>query len=343
MFQRIVIPLDGSTHSERAIPVAARIAHASGGTIVLLRVVTIPTESRSLLLQSSPLIRKTLEADIEAATHYLTTLAELDDLEGIGLQMKVLPGDPARTILATAKEVQADLIVMCTHGDTGFKRWFLGSVTQKVARHSLAPVLVLRKGGTVPTSSYPDRLRPLRALMMLVALDGTGYAETALVPAARLVSALAAPARGILMLTTVLNPSDIESEQSAKEHSHSQVDEQALDQAKTYLRDIVDHLNQGEIAGANLTATWSIAVGNNVADALIRAAEEGESIEGTSSLGSCDLIVLATHGREGWQRWVMNSVTEHVLGATKLPILIVHPQEQSKTKESRPAVAQQHG
>ena len=68
-----------------------------------------------------------------------------------------------------------------------------------------------------------------------------------------------------------------------------------------------------------------------------------EDIEGTSSLGSCDLIVLATHGRRGLQRWVMDSVTERVLGATKLPLLIVHPQEQDKTKEPRQAVARQRG
>ncbi|HEV7235212.1 MAG TPA: universal stress protein, partial [Ktedonobacteraceae bacterium] len=225
MFQHILVPLDGSTRSEGAIPVAARIARASGGTIILLRVVTLPIELGSHLLQSSPLTRGTLEADINAATHYLTTLAELDELEGIGLQMKVLTGNPARTILATAKEEQADLVVMCTQGDTGFKRWFLGSVAQKVARHSPAPVLVLRKGGTMPTSSYPDRLRPLRALMVLVALDGSDYAETALVPAARLVTALAAPARGILLLTTVVNPSANGSEQSAKEHLYPHMDE----------------------------------------------------------------------------------------------------------------------
>src|SRR5579872_137458 len=107
MFQHILVPLDGSTHAERAIPVAARIARASGGTIILLRVVALPIELGSHLLQSSPLTRGTLQADTDAATHYLTTLTELDELEGIGLHMKVLAGDPARTILATAKEEQA--------------------------------------------------------------------------------------------------------------------------------------------------------------------------------------------------------------------------------------------
>jgi nucleotide-binding universal stress UspA family protein len=329
MFQRILIPLDGSSNSERALPVAARIARACGGTLILLQAVPIPIESGSHILQSSPLTRGTLAADIDAARHYLDTLAHSDDLNGIAIKMRVLPGNPTHTILDTAKTEQADLIVMCSHGDSGFQRWLLGSVAQRVARHSPAPVLVLRKGGTLPTSSYPDRLRPLRALMALVALDGSDYAETALVPAARLVAALAAPARGILLLTKVVNLPVNDNEQGYQEHLRPRMDQQALYEAKSYLCDVANQLNQGEVINADLTVTWSIAVGNDIADALIRAAENAEDVEGIRLFGSCDLIVLATHGREGLQRWVMDSVTERVLGATKLPILIVPPQASS--------------
>ena len=69
----------------------------------------------------------------------------------------------------------------------------------------------------------------------------------------------------------------------------------------------------------------SVAEGKDVAEALIRIAERGEAVESTGLLGGCDLLVMATHGRSGLQRWVMGSVTERVLGATKLPLLIVHP------------------
>ena len=65
-----------------------------------------------------------------------------------------------------------------------------------------------------------------------------------------------------------------------------------------------------------------------MADTLIRAAEIGEETEGTHVFGGCDLIVLATHSRGGLERLMLGSVTEHILGATRLPMLIIRPQEQ---------------
>ncbi|TMF45688.1 MAG: universal stress protein, partial [Chloroflexi bacterium] len=68
----------------------------------------------------------------------------------------------------------------------------------------------------------------------------------------------------------------------------------------------------------------SVALGKDVADTLIRAAEQGEEAEGKRLTGNCDLIAMMTHGRGGLQRLSMGSVTEHVLGAAKLPLLVVY-------------------
>ena len=334
MFKRIVVPLDGSIRAERAIPVAVRIARASGGAIILLRVVNTPLEIGSQVVPLSGYVANTLEEDIEVATGYLTALAGSEELDGVGVKMKVLPGTAAQTILDVVIEEQAELVVMCSHGDTGVKRWVLGSVAQKVARQSTVPVLVLRQGGSMPTTSYPDQLRPLRSLMALVALDGSALAEAALMPAASLVMALAAPARGALQLTRVVRLPITGSERGEQSQHHypASVDlhlkEQALLEAKTYLGNLVDQLRQGPLADANLTLTWSVATGKDVADTIIKAAETGEDAGGAMVYGGCDLIVLATHGRGGLQRLMLGSVTERILGATKLPILIVRPHEQ---------------
>ncbi len=334
MFKRIVVPLDGSIRAERAIPVAVRIARASGGAIILLRVVNTPLETGSQVVPLSGYAANTMEADIEAATTYLTALAGSEELDGVGVKMKALPGTAAQTILDVVIEEQADLVVMCSHGDTGVKRWVLGSVAQKVARQSTVPVLVLRQDGSMPTSSYPDHLRPLRSLMALVALDGSALAEAALMPAASLVMTLAAPARGALQLTRVVRLPITGSERGEQgQHRYpASVDlhlkEQALLEAKTYLGNLVDQLRQGPLADANLTLTWSVATGKDVADTIIKAAETGEDAGGAMVYGGCDLIVLATHGRGGLQRLMLGSVTERILGATKLPILIVRPHEQ---------------
>jgi hypothetical protein len=60
---------------------------------------------------------------------------------------------------------------------------------------------------------------------------------------------------------------------------------------------------------------------------LIRFAEEGDGVEDAEVFGGCDLIAMATHGRGGLQRWAMGSITERVLGSSRLPMFIVRPQE----------------
>jgi nucleotide-binding universal stress UspA family protein len=99
--------------------------------------------------------------------------------------------------------------------------------------------------------------------------------------------------------------------------------------AKGYLGAIVDQLHEGLVApagaGLKLMITWSVAVNTDVASALIRLAENGEDAEGGGVFGGCDIIVMATHGYGGFQRWVMGSITERVLHATRLPLLIVRP------------------
>lgn len=117
-----------------------------------------------------------------------------------------------------------------------------------------------------------------------------------------------------------------------KHHHPESIDfhlkEQAISEAKTYLGNLVVQLRQGPLQDANLTLTWSIATGKDVANTLIRAAETGKDAEGTYVFGGCDLIVLAIHGRGSLERWMISSVTEHILGATVLPMLIVRTQEQ---------------
>ncbi len=331
MFQRqkdtkILVPLDGSPRAERAIPVAARIAHACGGSVVLLRVVSLPVEYIPNIYGSCSMIvvHDLQDAELEQAKHYLAGVARSEHLVGIRTDMEAISGAAAPTILDVAHEQHIDLIVMCSHGHSGLKRWMLGSVAQQVARHSPAPVLVLRDGGSLPTSSFPDPRRPLRALMGLVALDGSELAETALVPAAHLVAALAAPAQGIVQLTQVVPFPASEHEEGTLGRSDLYAKEQALYEAESYLSVVADHLRSGNGMDQHFCVICSVAEGKDVAKALIRIAECGEAAESTGLLGSCDLLVMATHGRSGLQRSMMGSVTERVLGATKLPLLIVH-------------------
>lgn len=324
MFKRILVPLDGSERAERALPVAARIAQATGGSLILLRVTGIPAEYRpylygSYVAQTPVFIQEALDAEKTRATAYLTIAAQSEVLTGIPTETRVEQGSVATTIIEVAQEQKIGLIVMCSHGDTGLKRWVLGSVAQKIARHSPVPVLVLHQEGIIPFSAYPDPLRPLRTFTGFVALDGSELAEAALLPAAQIVSAIASPARGMLLLTQIVKL-------PAMHKAPAQ--ERVLQEAKVYMGKTVERLHRELGAEHNLAITWSVTVGENIAESLIEAAECGENSEGGRRFGCCSMIAMATHGRGGMQRWALGSVTERILGATRLPLLIVRPEVQ---------------
>ena len=326
MFQRIVVPLDGSRRAERAIPVAARIARASGGSVVLLRVVSIATEPWPTMVSQPTMRQQVMDAELTEAETYLSEVATRPKLDHVLTETVALSGSTPSTILDVAHSCQADLIVLCSHGYTGMTRWVLGSVAEKVARHAGVPVLILREGGPLLAGPHPDATRPLRAM---VALDGSAHAKAALEPAASLIAALAAPASGALHLVRVVPP--VTAERGAQDGDARSSSEQVLHKAKRYLSATVEHLHEGltapGVADLNLAITWSIAVDTDVASAIIRLAENGEDAQGAGVFGGCDVITMATHGYSGLPHWAMGSITQRVLGATKLPLLVVRPPE----------------
>ena len=312
MFKRILVPLDGSPRAERAIPVAARLARASGGSVVLLRAVSMHIEFWPSLVPEPRLGQTVVDADLADTEKYLAGITTTPVLDGIPTEKVALFGPPASTILSVAHSSHADLIVLCSHGYSGMTRWVLGSVAEKVVRHAPIPVFVLREEGPVPAGPHPDASRPLR---VLVPLDGSPLAKTAIEPAAKLIAALAAPAQGALHLVRVVKPVASESEEKEPEGS-----EQFLYKARRYLSSTVEHLREGltapAVADLELAVTWSVAVDTDVAAAIIRVAENGEDAEGAGVFGRCDLIAMATHGYSGMQRWTMGSITERFLIST---------------------------
>src|SRR5436305_8713840 len=203
MFKRILVPLDGSGRAERALPIAARMARAGGGSIVLVRVVSTEPATLPSVPSKPNLIQTVGEADRMLAEGYLAGWASSDLLCGLSVQVQVPLGLIPPRIIAVATENHADIIVMCSHGYTGVKHWWmLGSVAAKIARFAQIPVMILREGGPVPEERNPGE-RPLR---VLVPLDGSDYAKAALVPAAYLSAGLAAPGQGALHLTHVVEP-----------------------------------------------------------------------------------------------------------------------------------------
>ncbi len=318
MFKRILVPLDGSARAESAIPLAARLARASGGSIFLAQVATIPVMYESY--NGASIVGEMLDTEVQNAEDYLQGEKACETLSGIPVEASVLVGAPAQTLLRVATMFKADLIVMTSQGRAGVKRWLLGSVAQKIARHSPIPVLVLRETGAMPTGTrYLDS--PVRAL---VTLDGSALAKTALEPAAQLVAALSSPNSGALhLLRVVRTPAFHGKKVTAQDIQQAQ--EQALHRARIYMESVVEHLREGPLGKLNLSITWSVMLGEDVAETIVESGVIGEDAGKGSVSGRCALMAMATHGRTGMQHWALGSTTERVLSATHLPLLIVRP------------------
>jgi nucleotide-binding universal stress UspA family protein len=134
----ILVPLDGSTLAEMALPKATELAQASGATILLVRA----AEARSLpgLDPTEGQVRV-----VDEAERYLAGVAERLAAEGTrNVATAVWYGPPSAAIIDAARLREIDLIVMTTHGRTGIPRLLFGSVAESVLRGTHVPILLIR-------------------------------------------------------------------------------------------------------------------------------------------------------------------------------------------------------
>lgn len=142
MFNRIVVPLDGSTLAEAALPPAIEFARLSGATLHLVRVidsgwtgypvamgVVVPEEAGEILA-----------AEGDVATHYLVAMRDDLAATGIPITIELRRGRAADEIRESVAD--GDLLAIASHGRSGFSRLALGSVTEDITRHMHTPVLL---------------------------------------------------------------------------------------------------------------------------------------------------------------------------------------------------------
>lgn len=317
MFSRILVPLDGSSRAEQALPIAGRIARWSGASVVVVRGITVPA-TFGVMYEGQALKWRSYLDEREEAQQYLHTVAQSADLARAQVETHVAFGAAADVIVNAALKHRADLVVMTSHGRTGLGRWVIGSVADHVAHHSPVPVLITREGAGSSMLVRADERRPLH---VLVPLDGSPLAETALECAGALALALAKPGSAHVHLMLVVAP-----DRAMRTYMP---DALLVDGATAYLEKVAQRL-PSEVGDEALNVTWSIMAQGDIAHGIIAAAEMKEAHE-TSVAGEnrvrCDLIAMATHGQSAVARWALGSVTERVLHGTTLPLLIVRPQE----------------
>jgi nucleotide-binding universal stress UspA family protein len=338
MLQRILVPLDGSPRAELALPVAARLARASGGVVMLTQIIQAPLEFEVGAIAPATWAPAARAVERKEASTYLLQVAASEHLADVTTETGVYAGPVAAMLLLVAKTRGADLIVMTSRGLSGFTRWALGSVAEKVAQESPIPVLLLREREGMPLASA-QRTDQFTAL---VALDGSEFSQASLGPASEIVHALAAPAPGALHLVRVLEMVDeatLQDDAIGQPRSAPETRDWALRQVREYLEAAARRV--GESAGAAAPhVTWSVVVNPqfstyeaDVASAILRTAEEGEPVEGTTAPVRCAMVVMATHGRTGLSHMILGSITQRVLRTSTLPLLVVRPAAQSKVLE----------
>lgn len=273
MIGTVIVALDGSKLAEQALPIAKQVAERMEAEISLLQV--IPPDAPAKL-------RDDVSAYLEETARALAFPAKV----------MIRIGDPAEEIIADAAAMPEPVIVMTTHGRGGLGRLLYGSVADRVVRDSHVPVLLVRAG------LAPSATEPINSI--LVPLDGSAYAETALPLAIEFTRAfdadlwLARVAEANMALGSPLTTRAL-----AEGYRH------AVRKARDYLDAVAMRL-------ADTGVRLHTQLLEGFAEDEILAFERQASI---------DLLVIATHGRVGGL--VLQSLAQDMLRHGVSPVLMV--------------------
>jgi nucleotide-binding universal stress UspA family protein len=138
-FQNVLALTDGSEFSRKALRYAVEICHRFGARLYLLTVIEKPPS-----FVTGEVSREILEATEDALRSELGTCSIYCETSGLSCHAEVRKGHAFEEIIRYAEEIDADLIVMSTHGRTGLPHVLLGSVAGKVVRHAPCPVMTIR-------------------------------------------------------------------------------------------------------------------------------------------------------------------------------------------------------
>ncbi len=296
MYHTILVPLDGSSLAEEALPLATEIARHAGAAVTLVRVHTLYALTE-LACSWLPFDKEEDERFRQAEQEYLDAVAGcLRGAVGGSVTAVVVKGMVVDGILGLARNRGADLIVMTTHGSGPISRSFLGSVADELVRRVTVPVLLTRPRETA-TGATVAAIRSI-----LIPLDGSPASEQVLGPALGLARLTGAACT----LLHVIEPSAIGRDSRRMERE--------TEQARRYLEAVAAR-SRGEAADV----TTRLVVGRRAVAGILEE-ERGH-----------DLIALATRGRGGVKRLLLGSVADKVLRGADAPVLLYR---QAETHES---------
>lgn len=349
MFNRILVPLDGSTLAERAIPHAEQFARIFGASITLLQVLE-PTSYHENPKAVDPLswqIRKA-EAELymqEIAARTREALGE-KVLEG-GEEKKsrvdysIREGKTAENIVNFAHTEAIDLLVISTHGSGGLSRWNISSVTQKVINLIYLPVLIVRAYNQPAAEDarvhYRRILFPIDssrraecALPAGIALARDGEIPAGLAPEANALSPQptapdASSLHTKLVLAAVIKPPELPIPEPYPVEI-AQLSEQLMQVSRTAVSNYLNEMKERLPVDCEVCVVENISVNS----AIQELASQEQDI---------DLVVLCAHGYTGQSTWPYGSVARNYMEHGNKPVLVIQDVQRSQVQPTAAQIA----
>ena len=296
MYEKILVPLDGSQLAEVALPYAEELAGRIGSEVTLLFVHESIDDPNQYLRQVY--IQKIVESTKRAAEIYSGIL---DAQSATHVNSVSLFGYPAEKIVEYADKENIGLIIMSTHGQSGIKRWPLGSVADKIVKATTRPVVLIRAKG-----AQPDNIRKQGIFKKaLVPLDGSKEGEVVL----PYVEALASKLKVKVILVQVLAASC--PGYTAEGYDNLAYTEQELQSNKEIALEYLNNVGN-RLKKKGITVVSEVKFGAAPEEIISYAAET-----------RADVVAMSTHGRSGIGHWILGSVAERVLNEGNTPLLLV--------------------
>lgn len=295
MFRNIVVPLDGSLQSENALPLAVAIARRGGGE---LRLTTVLTPHAKAAHPPHPGLPRDEQVALDLASWRVRKAAP-----GAAVTTSLLEGPVAAMLAEHTVAVNADLVVMTTHGRGVLSRFWLGSVADELIRRTTVPLLALRphEGDEVDLTREPEVRR------VIVPLDGSERAEAAVGPAAALARLFGAQ----IELFHAVAPLPIVGPDGMV-YSQPAADAALIDEMTKQGRAALDRVG-ARLAAEGIRVTTRVVIDDRVAGAVLEGSGRG------------DVIALATHARSPATRWLLGSVADKLVRGAEVPVLVVRP------------------
>jgi len=294
MYEKILLPLDCSALAEVAVPYAEELAGRLDSEVTLVYVNELTNDPHQHLRKAY--MDKMVETTKQGAEKH----AEKSERRGTLVKSVILAGNPAEEIVDYAEKADVGLIVMATHGQSGIKRWDLGSVADKVVRATNRPVYLIRAKGVRSDVSEKGVLRK-----MLVSLDGSKVSEVVIPYVEELASRLKVEVQLVQVLGTG-HPGFKGGKYHYIVYTKAEI-EANKEVAQNYFNTIGTRLkDKGMIVKTE-----------------VRFGNPAEEIINSAKQTCADLVAMSTHGLAGLGRTVLGSVAERVLHEGTTPLLLV--------------------